>query len=123
VLAGLLAMTAAPAWAARVRYHFVPGDGPNAACLKPDCAGSETVTAFGSSGGPAPRRPNTQATFTHPYTGRPVTVPLALPPDTPRIEHRFNRVIYNYGSYTVEVVFLTDGTVDVVYNSGLFRAP
>jgi hypothetical protein len=51
-----------------------------------------------------------------------VIVPLALPEGIPVIEHRNGRVIYNYGTYTVETVFLPDGTVDVVYNSGLLRA-
>ena len=51
-----------------------------------------------------------------------ITVPLSFPEGTPRIEHRADRVIYNYGSYTVEVHFLPDGSVDVVYNSGLRRA-
>jgi hypothetical protein len=39
------------------------------------------------------------------------------------MEYRTRRVIYNYGSDTVEVHFLPDGSVDVIYNSGLFRAP
>jgi hypothetical protein len=38
--------------------------------------------------------------------------------------YRTNRVVYNYGSYTVEVQFLPDGSANVVYNSGLLvRAP
>jgi hypothetical protein len=60
-------------------------------------------------------------TFRHPCTGLTVVAPLALPDSTPRMEYRTNRVIYNYGSYTVEVHFLPDGRVDVIYNSGLFR--
>src|SRR2546430_12706548 len=35
-------------------------------------------------------------------TGQNVTVPLRLPPDTPRMEYRYNRVIYDYGTETVE---------------------
>lgn len=66
-------------------------------------------------------RPNTCASFTHPYTGQTVRVPLALPDDTPKMVYRPARTIYNYGTYTVEVVFLPDGAVDVVYNSGLLR--
>jgi hypothetical protein len=50
-----------------------------------------------------------------------VNVPLALPDGTPVIEHVGQRIVYNYGSYTVEVRFLPDGGVDVVYNSGLLR--
>jgi hypothetical protein len=52
-----------------------------------------------------------------------VTVPLCLPEGTPRVEHVRDRIVYNYGSYTVEVRFLPDGSVDVLYSSGLFRQP
>jgi hypothetical protein len=62
-------------------------------------------------------------TFRHPCTGRSLVLPLALPRDTPQMEYRTNRTIYNYGSYTVEVSFLADGTADVIYNNGLLRAP
>jgi hypothetical protein len=51
-----------------------------------------------------------------------VVVPLALPCGTPVIEHVWRRTVYNYGSYTVEVRFLPDGSVDVMYDSGLLRA-
>jgi hypothetical protein len=44
-----------------------------------------------------------------------------LPEGTPRIEHVWRRIVYNYGSYTVAVLFLPDGSVDVIYNSGLLR--
>jgi hypothetical protein len=60
--------------------------------------------------------------LTHPCTGQAVSVPLALPCDTPVIQHVRNSTVYNYGSYTVEVRFLADGSVDVIYNSGLLRA-
>jgi len=50
-------------------------------------------------------------------------VPLTLPEGTPRIEHRRNRIVYNYGSDVVEVHFLSDGSADVIYDSGLFRRP
>jgi hypothetical protein len=46
---------------------------------------------------------------------------LALPDGTPVIEHVRQRIVYNYGSYTVEVRFLPEGAVDVIYNSGLLR--
>jgi hypothetical protein len=48
-------------------------------------------------------------------------VPLALPEGTPNMEYRTNRILYNYGSYSVAVHFLADGSVDVVYDSGFFR--
>jgi hypothetical protein len=59
--------------------------------------------------------------FKHLCTGQAVTVPLALPVGTPVIQHVRQRIVYNYGSYTVEVRFLPDGSVDVIYNSGLLR--
>ena len=52
-----------------------------------------------------------------------VTVPVALPQGTPNIEYLARRVVYNYGSYTVSVLFLADGSVDVIYNSGFARLP
>ena len=41
----------------------------------------------------------------------------------PRLEYLPARVVYNYGSYTVEARFLPDGSVDVVYNAGFLRDP
>jgi hypothetical protein len=46
---------------------------------------------------------------------------LALPEGTPVIMHVWQGIVYDYGSYTVEVRFLSDGSVDVIYNSGLLR--
>jgi hypothetical protein len=70
---------------------------------------------------PPPPRPTCVMTYRHPYTGQVVKVPLALPAGTPIVQHTWARVVYNYGSYTVSVVFLSDGSVDVRYNSGFFR--
>jgi hypothetical protein len=68
-------------------------------------------------------QPNQTVKFTHTYTGQVVAVPLALPPFwTPVILHARNRIIYNYGSYSVHIRFLPDGSVDVIYSSGLLRA-
>ena len=69
-----------------------------------------------------PPRPTCLLTYRHPCTGQAVTVPLALPEGTPTIQYKLRQVVYNYGSYAVEVHFLPDGSVAVVYNSGLFRA-
>jgi hypothetical protein len=66
-------------------------------------------------------RPTFLVTFSNPVTKGMVTVPLALPEDTPRMRYARNRAIFDYGSYQVEVVFLADGSVDVYYDSGLFR--
>jgi hypothetical protein len=46
---------------------------------------------------------------------------MTFPDGTPRIEYAPGRVVYNYGSYTVEAHFYRDGTVEVVYDSGLLR--
>lgn len=66
-------------------------------------------------------RPTHVVTYLHPYTGQNVNVPVTLPESTPRIHHATDRIVYNYGSYTVTSRFLPDGSVEVIYNSGLFR--
>jgi hypothetical protein len=116
---GLLFGAPRAALAERVRFHYVPAGG---AVLQPTGPG-ERLSYFG-----APLEPFTKSmratalvTFRHAYTGGPVTVPLALPDETPRIEYVANRVVYNYGSYTVTTVFLPDGAVDVIYDSGFLR--
>jgi hypothetical protein len=114
--------------AARLVYHFSPSDCTPGTSLKPAppcCTAVERVSWFGSVRQPdAPaRRPTHLVTFQHPYLGRAVSLPLCLPDSTPRMEYRPNRVTYNYGSYAVEVLFLPDGSADVIYNSGFFRAP
>jgi hypothetical protein len=95
--------------------------------MKPGADGGagELVTWFGmvSESYPDQPKPTHLVTLRHYYTGREITIPLTLPDSTPRIEHRYARIIYNYGSDTVEVHSLPDGTVDVIYNSGLLRCP
>jgi hypothetical protein len=97
----------------RLRIHY----GPNGS------TGAEYVSGFGPATPYQPKiRPNRIVTFIHPYTRAQIQVPIAFPPDsTPRVQHRRDRIIFNYGSYTIEVVFLPDGTVDVIYNSGFLR--
>jgi hypothetical protein len=116
------------AQAARLVYHFGPGDCAPGTSLKPAspcCTAVERVSWFGSVRQPdvPARRPTHLVSFQHPYLGRTVTLPLCLPDSTPRMEYRPDRVTYNYGSYIVEVHFLPDGSADVIYNSGFFRAP
>jgi len=117
-----------PSWAVaeQVRYHFVPAD----ACGKttqtpvgPKGAMGELRLGLGLRVEPYPYvvKPTQMVTFRHPYTARNVTVPLRLPASTARMEHRADRIIYNYNDYTVEARFLPDGSVDVIYNSGLAR--
>src|SRR5262249_8778595 len=110
--------------AARVRFHYVPaanGAPMTLAPIAPNAPG-ERMSVFGRSAyySPPPRA-TCVVSFRHPCSGCTVAVPLALLTDTPTIEHRAARVIYNYGSYTVEIVFIADGSVDVIYNNGLLR--
>lgn len=116
-----------PVEAARVRYRYTPPPGNGEAPVEATLVGSgERVSFFGGTSGPVngpPPRPTRRVTYRHPSTGRLVTVPLCLPDATPRIEHRFGRLIYNYGSDTIELLFQPDGSVDVIYNTGLLRAP
>ncbi|MCC6419795.1 MAG: hypothetical protein IT429_16295 [Gemmataceae bacterium] len=126
VALALIVVSADTARAARVRYHYGAGDvcGAVVSASGPQAAYGQRVSYFGTILGPAPCpvRPTHLVTFYHPHAGRNVNVPLALPPDsTPRIEHRRNRIIFNYGSDTVETIFLEDGSVDVEYNSGFGR--
>lgn len=108
------------------RFRYIPVD----ACGKtaqvpigPGGALGELSTGFGLRPEPFPRllRPTHMVTFRHAYLGSNVTLPLALPEGTPRIEHRGDAIVYNYGSYTVRVQFYQDGSMDVMYNSGFLR--
>jgi hypothetical protein len=109
-----------------VRFHFVPADGSNQLVLQPGpsgAAGEWRPWAGSSRREPysGNLRPNQLVTFNHPYTCRQVVVPLAMPGDVPQIQHVRDRVVFNYGSYTITVQFLADGSADVIYNSGFFR--
>jgi hypothetical protein len=117
----LLLVPASTASAARVRYHYVTCAGSSTVQLR---LPGERLTWLGAwEPYPCPPpRPTHTILFRHPCTGQHLNIPLSLPDDSPRLEYRPMRVIYNYGSYTVEVHFLPDGNVDVIYNSGLFRA-
>jgi hypothetical protein len=104
-----------------LRIHFTPADVAGQVTV-PGTA--EYISRFGTAATQTSpmKRPTHVVSFIHPYTGRQVHVPIAFPVDsTPRVEHRYNRIIFNYGSDTIEVVFLSDGSVDVVYNSGFLR--
>src|SRR5204863_1272594 len=122
LLAGLVPGAAAE----QIRFRYVPvddGGSTSMAPVSPTAAVGERVMLLGAVRRPHVNqpRPTHLVTFRHPYTGRDVTVPLALPPGTPRLEYRSARVIYNYGSYTVEAHFFRDGSVEVVYDQGLLR--
>ncbi len=121
-LAVAVPLSAAPAEAARLRYHMLP-DPSGRGCLQAPAAGERrTVTGYVPYNCPPPRATRL-VNFRHPCTGLNVTVPLALPDSTPRMEYVRDRVVYDYGDYTVEVRFTKDGSADVYYDSGLLRAP
>ena len=107
-----------------VRFRYVPDACGNMvlACDANGLPGQRSTWYFGPLQSiSTPIRPNVVVTFRHVYTGRDVTVPLALPAETPRLEHRPAAFVYNYGSYTVQVRFLPDGSVETIYNSGFLR--
>src|SRR5260370_21714949 len=114
--------------AAQIRFHYVPIDACGNTSLKPNgpCGGvGERVRWLGAVREPFNNqpRPTHLATYRHPYTCRTVTVPLAFPEGTPRLEYVRDRILYNYGSFTVEAQFLPDGSADVVYNYGFRPSP
>ncbi len=122
----LAVVSVPPAAAGRLRFHYVPVDVAGNTSLAPAGPAApvgEELTWLGAVRRPSVNqpRPTHLVTFRHPYTGRDVTVPMSFPEGTPQVEHRPGRVVYNYGSYTVEAHFFRDGSVDVVYNSGLLR--
>lgn len=113
---------AGSAEAARLRYHFVPADPAGHVTFKPGPCAGERVTLAGTRCDNCPPVPNCHQAFQHPCTGQTIIVPLRLGIGTPQIYHRRNAVVYNYGSEFVEVRFLPDGSVDVIYSSGFLRA-
>jgi len=125
VLVVLLAASQLPLYAEQVAFRYMP-----------TAANGSTSLYRGSDGAPGERRAwwggparafNQEVrathivTFKHPYNNQNVSVPLTLPDGTPRIDYATDRVIYNYGAYMVTSRFLPDGSVEVIYNSGLFR--
>lgn len=128
VLLVLLCGMAVPSRAAaeQVRFRFAPTGQAGVLTQVPagpgGAIGERRATAL-SAPQPYPTavRPNQMVTFRHPFTGANVTVPMRLPESTPLIQHRPDRVIFNYGSYAVEARFFTDGSVETVYNSGFLR--
>jgi hypothetical protein len=127
LVGALTALEARLACAEQVRFRFVPTDaGGNMTQVAagPNGAVGERLTGLGLRPQPFERsfRANQLVTFRHPYSGRNVTLPLTLPLDsTPRLEHRRDGVVFNYGMYAVEVRFFADGSAEVVYNSGFLR--
>ncbi|MCI0463427.1 MAG: hypothetical protein L0Z62_41345 [Gemmataceae bacterium] len=127
VVALLLCLTA-PGGAAQLRFRYVPVDAYGNVSLQPagpSGTAGEYRTWLGIVRQPcsSPPRPTHLVTFRHPCTNRTLTIPVHFPEGIPRLEFRPSRIIYNYGSYTVESHFLPDGSVELIYDSGLLRAP
>jgi hypothetical protein len=126
-LAAVLA-TAAISSAEVVRFHYTPAQlcGYQSTNLKVGMDGSTGEwKSFALSPATQPYysqlKPTHLVTFRHPYTNQNVTVPLAFPVGTPRVAIQNDAVVYTYTQYTIRVEFLPDGSVDTVYNSGIFR--
>ncbi len=123
LVAGVFLVVAAqPAAAARTRFLLAADPGDSGYLRVPVAGERLTLTGWKPYACPPPRATQL-VSFRHPCTGRTVSVPLALPESTPRMGYTRDRVTYNYGSDTVEVQFLPDGSAYVFYDSGLFRAP
>src|SRR5688572_29851070 len=122
----ILGATPSLSLAEQVRFRFSPTDASGTMSpvpIGPEGALGELKRGFGTVVLPFRNavRPTQMVTFRHPYTGRNATIPMRLPEGTPRLEHRTDRIMYNYGDYVVEARFHPDGSMDVVYNSGLLR--
>ena len=108
-----------------VRFRHVPTDACGNTSIVADASGAvgQRSTWLGGARQPytCPFRPNYIVTFRHSYTCRDVGVAMLLPDGTPRTEYRRNSVVYNYGSYTIEVQFNPDGSVESIYNAGVGR--
>ena len=121
-------ITATTAPAEVVRYHYSPTvvSGYSSTSLK---VGPNGSTGEWSPSLISPRKEayyqqpkaTHMVTFRHPYSGQDVTVPIAFPQGTPQVTHQYDAIVYNYTQYQIRVQFFRDGSVDVVYNSGIFR--
>ena len=124
----LAVLLVAPTWASaeQVRYRYVPIDACGTmapAPIGPEGTIGELKRGLGARPLPYPYalKPNQMVTFRHPFNGRNATVPMRLPNEKARMEHHSDRIVYNFSDFTVEVRFLPDGAVEIVYNSGLLR--
>jgi hypothetical protein len=109
--------------AARLRYHYVPAACDAVMTLAPSTfgtPGARTTIRGTCPDNREPPRATCVKTFRHPCSGRTVNVPLNLP-GNPNVYYRTNAVLYDYAGDFVEVRFLTDGSVDVIYSTGWLR--
>jgi hypothetical protein len=123
--AAILSLAIGSASAEVVRFRYVPRDacGNTALAPGPQGAAGERQAWIGGPVEPYLRTlaPTHIVTFQHPATGKNINVPFTFPAGTPRLEHRPNRIIYNYGTYQIQALFNPDGSVTTIYNSGALR--
>src|SRR5437588_272091 len=95
IAAGLLLGSPGSAAADQLRLHYLPASSGATAVLQ--APAGERVSFFGMVREPnaCPIRPNYLVTFRHAFTAQLVTVPVAFPEGTPRLEYRADRIIYN----------------------------
>jgi hypothetical protein len=111
-----------------VRYHYTPTGPGGQLVLQPTAEGAPgewRPWAFATRRSGYNREPkaNRVVTYVHPSTGRQVNVPIAFPEGTPTVMSETGAITYAYTLYTIRVEFLVNGSVDVVYNSGIGRPP
>jgi hypothetical protein len=108
-----------------IRFHYAPMGASGNVRLVPAPNGAPAVRSawLGGPAEPVNRQvaPTHIVTFLHPYSGQNINVPIIFPLGTPRVEHRLDRVVYNYSTYQIRAHFLADGSVEVSYNSGALR--
>jgi len=101
--AGVLWITHGTASAEIVRFRYVPRDACGNTALVPAVPGTtgERQSWVGGPIEPFYRtiQPTHIVTFVHAYTGQKINVPFTFPQGTAWLEHRPNRIIYNYGTY------------------------
>ncbi|MFO0865687.1 MAG: hypothetical protein U0744_13715 [Gemmataceae bacterium] len=112
--------------AEQVRFRYVPADGNSAMRAQPVGPGgslAENLRGISYAAYPFNKvyRPTHMVMFWHPYSGRYANIPLTLPESVPTVQRRPDAIVYNYGIYEIEALFLPDGAVDVIYNSGYLR--
>jgi hypothetical protein len=121
----LLLIGSSTAPAEVVRFRYVPKDACGNTALVSNIPGAtgERQSWIGGPIEPFYRTiPATHVvTFVHAYTGQKISVPFTFPQGTARLEHRPDRIVYNYGTYQIHAVFNRDGSVTTIYNSGVLR--
>jgi len=121
----LLSLGAGQASAEVVRFRYAPKDmcGNTALIPGPNGAPGERSAWLGGPVEPFPRQPAPThwVRFRHPARNQNVIVPITFPEGTPRLETRADRILYNWSGYQIQVRFLSDGSVEVQYNSGVLR--